>query len=134
MNIRVRQYREPDLEEMIRIWNEVVEDGVAFPQEELLTMESGNAFFAEQKMRTQAKFMDYIFYIQTISVAAGIYAMQVMRSAGMQEDYISGKNLCWTVWNREQDITLKFCSLMRWLRPMSMQDTCMKDWDLSSLG
>ena len=37
MNIRVRQYREPDLKEMIRIWNEVVEDGVAFPQEEFLT-------------------------------------------------------------------------------------------------
>ncbi len=31
MNIRVRQYREQDLKEMIRIWNEVVEDGVAFP-------------------------------------------------------------------------------------------------------
>lgn len=50
------------------------------------------------------------------------------------KEIISGKNLCWTVWNREQDISLKFCSLMRWLRPMSMQDTCMKDWDLSSLG
>lgn len=37
MNIRVRQYREQDLKEMIRIWNEVVEDGVAFPQEEFLT-------------------------------------------------------------------------------------------------
>lgn len=37
MNIQVRAYTEKDLPDMIRIWNEVVEDGVAFPQEEFLT-------------------------------------------------------------------------------------------------
>lgn len=31
MNIIVRQYNEADLSEMIKIWNEVVEDGIAFP-------------------------------------------------------------------------------------------------------
>jgi len=35
--IIVRKYEEKDLPAMIRIWNEVVEDGVAFPQEEFLT-------------------------------------------------------------------------------------------------
>lgn len=48
MIITVRKYGESDLEEMIRIWNEVVEEGVAFPQEELLNPETGRAFFAEQ--------------------------------------------------------------------------------------
>lgn len=48
MKISVRKYEEKDLEEMIRIWNEVVEDGVAFPQEELLNKTTGRAFFAEQ--------------------------------------------------------------------------------------
>lgn len=48
MSILVRAYEEKDLGEMIRIWNEVVEDGVAFPQEELLEQESGRAFFASQ--------------------------------------------------------------------------------------
>lgn len=48
MNIVVRAYTEKDLLEMIKIWNEVVEDGIAFPQEELLTYETGKAFFAEQ--------------------------------------------------------------------------------------
>ena len=48
MNISVREYGEKDLEEMIRIWNEVVEDGVAFPQEELLNEVTGRSFFAEQ--------------------------------------------------------------------------------------
>ena len=33
---------------MIRIWNEVVDEGIAFPQEECLTMETGRAFFASQ--------------------------------------------------------------------------------------
>ena len=33
---------------MITIWNQVVEDGIAFPQEELLTEETGEAFFASQ--------------------------------------------------------------------------------------
>ena len=42
----VRKYEEKDLTAMIQIWNEVVEDGIAFPQEELLTPESGKAFFA----------------------------------------------------------------------------------------
>ncbi len=48
MQITVRKYTEKDLEEMKRIWNEVVEDGVAFPQEELLDQQTGAEFFASQ--------------------------------------------------------------------------------------
>lgn len=48
MDIQVRAYTHADLPALNRIWNEVVEDGVAFPQEELLDAESGAAFFAEQ--------------------------------------------------------------------------------------
>lgn len=33
---------------MIDIWNEVVEEGIAFPQEDLLDEQSGAAFFAAQ--------------------------------------------------------------------------------------
>lgn len=33
---------------MIAIWNEVVEDGIAFPQEELLTEKTGAEFFGLQ--------------------------------------------------------------------------------------
>lgn len=33
---------------MISIWNEIVEDGIAFPQEELLTEKTGSEFFASQ--------------------------------------------------------------------------------------
>ena len=44
----IREYQEPDLQRMIEIWNEVVEEGIAFPQEETLTYESGKTFFASQ--------------------------------------------------------------------------------------
>ncbi|MBQ9878969.1 MAG: GNAT family N-acetyltransferase [Clostridia bacterium] len=44
----VREYVHNDLPDMIRIWNEVVEEGIAFPQEEPLDLESGAAFFASQ--------------------------------------------------------------------------------------
>jgi len=47
-NIIVRKYEENDLEQMINIWNEIVEEGVAFPQEELLDGNTGREFFAEQ--------------------------------------------------------------------------------------
>ena len=44
----VREYCTGDLEQMIAIWNEVVEEGTAFPQEELLDEKSGEQFFASQ--------------------------------------------------------------------------------------
>ena len=46
--MQIRKYQETDLPEMTAIWNEVVEDGIAFPQEECLTEETGKAFFASQ--------------------------------------------------------------------------------------
>ncbi|MCM1536167.1 MAG: GNAT family N-acetyltransferase [Clostridium sp.] len=47
-DIRIRKYEEKDVPAMIAIWNEVVEEGIAFPQEECLTENTGKAFFAEQ--------------------------------------------------------------------------------------
>lgn len=46
--MEIRAYAEKDVPDMVRIWNEVVEEGVAFPQLELLTEETGTAFFAAQ--------------------------------------------------------------------------------------
>ena len=44
----IRAYTQNDLPAMTAIWNQVVEDGIAFPQEELLTEQTGKAFFASQ--------------------------------------------------------------------------------------
>ena len=46
--MEIREYRQDDLAEMVDIWNEVVRDGIAFPQEEELNLMSGGAFFASQ--------------------------------------------------------------------------------------
>ena len=48
MKIVIRAYTEKDLPAMVEIWNQVVEDGVAFPQEDALTLDTGRAFFAAQ--------------------------------------------------------------------------------------
>lgn len=47
-NIIIRKYEEKDISAMISIWNEVVEEGIAFPQEECLDDVSGKAFFEGQ--------------------------------------------------------------------------------------
>ncbi len=43
---------------MIRIWNEVVEEGAAFPQEERLTQETGREFFRRQTYCAVAEDLD----------------------------------------------------------------------------
>lgn len=48
MEIIIRKYEEKDIPGMIRIWNEVVEEGLAFPQTEFLTQKSGTHFFESQ--------------------------------------------------------------------------------------
>jgi L-amino acid N-acyltransferase YncA len=48
MDIEIRAYYKDDNAEAIYIWNEVVQDGVAFPQMDLLTERSGDDFFSQQ--------------------------------------------------------------------------------------
>lgn len=48
MDIKIRQYAEEDVKETIAIWNEVVKEGIAFPQKETLTESTGDLFFKEQ--------------------------------------------------------------------------------------
>ncbi len=46
--MNIRKYEQNDLNEIMKIWNEVVEEGIAFPQEDTLDMESAAEFFASQ--------------------------------------------------------------------------------------
>ena len=62
----VRAYNENDLQDMIRIWNEVVEEGIAFPQEDLLDAESGKEFFESQT---------YCGVAETDGQVAGLYIL-----------------------------------------------------------
>ena len=53
--MKVRKYKPEDIPAMLAIWNEVVEAGDAFPQEELLDEETGAKFFAEQSRTAVAE-------------------------------------------------------------------------------
>ena len=46
--MEIRKFQKSDLPEMVEIWNEVVESGNAFPQEEFLNAETGEKFFSSQ--------------------------------------------------------------------------------------
>ena len=48
MEPTVRPCEKADLPAMISVWNEVVEDGIAFPQEDLLDESTAPAFFESQ--------------------------------------------------------------------------------------
>ena len=48
MVVAIRKYKQDDMKDMVRIWNEIVEEGIAFPQEEILDENSGKTFFDSQ--------------------------------------------------------------------------------------
>lgn len=48
MEITVRKFQSSDIKQMVDIWNEVVDEGVAFPQEEFLDEDTGRSFFYSQ--------------------------------------------------------------------------------------
>ena len=48
MNINIRQYAPSDIEAVANVWNEIVEEGIAFPQDEPLNDITGNEFFQSQ--------------------------------------------------------------------------------------
>lgn len=48
MNIQIKPYTKADAKDAAAIWNEVVEEGAAFPQKEILDEATGNEFFESQ--------------------------------------------------------------------------------------
>lgn len=48
MNIKLRAYQNEDVKNAMDIWNQVVEDGVAFPQDHPLTLVEAQDFFNSQ--------------------------------------------------------------------------------------
>ena len=48
MDIEIKQYTKNNVQPVNEIWNEVVEEGIAFPQTELLDEKTGDEFFQSQ--------------------------------------------------------------------------------------
>ena len=93
----VRKYSLNDIKQMIDIWNEVVEEGIAFPQEDPLSKETGEVFshhkdIAELQLITAVLWSDYIFFTLITSEDAGIYAMPAMRCHPYAGDITSAKS------------------------------------------
>lgn len=58
MSIIIRKYKPSDIPAMVEIWNSIVDDGVAFPQEERLDLSTGADFFAGQTYTAVAEASD----------------------------------------------------------------------------
>lgn len=90
--IEIRKFEPDDTDAAVKIWNEVVDDGVAFPQLDDLDHESGLAFFEEQTYTGIAvdsdtnEIVGLIFYIQIMLEDAAISVMQVMRFLLLTEE------------------------------------------------
>lgn len=48
MTVKIRKITHQDIPGAIKVWNKVVEDGVAFPQTETLNEKTGEEFFSSQ--------------------------------------------------------------------------------------
>ena len=87
--IEIRKFEPDDTDAAVKIWNEVVDDGVAFPQLDDLDHESGLAFFEEQTYTGIAVDSDtneivglYILHPNNV----GRCVMQVMRFLLLTEE------------------------------------------------
>ena len=80
--MQIRNYCETDVPTMVRIWNEVIEEGVAFPQLDFLDEESGKAFLLHKhtvlSRTTTEQSLDFIYFTRTILVVAVTLQMQAM--------------------------------------------------------
>lgn len=66
MNTNIREFKKEDISDMVSIWNSIVQEGCAFPQEELLDTETGFAFFNSQT---------YTAVAETENGIAGLYIL-----------------------------------------------------------
>jgi L-amino acid N-acyltransferase YncA len=55
LSITIREYKENDIISMQHIWNEVVNEGIAFPETNHLTIEESKMFFANQNFAAVAE-------------------------------------------------------------------------------
>lgn len=58
MNIEIIKYDKEHLEGALEVWNEVVREGIAFPQEEELVGQEGHQFFMDQSYTGLARDKD----------------------------------------------------------------------------
>ena len=92
----IREYTQNDISDMIRIWNEVIDEGIAFPQEEPLNMETGISFFESQSYTGVAEedgiiFGLYILHPNNVGRCGHICNASYAVSSGMRGRHVGEK-------------------------------------------
>ena len=113
----IRKYKKDDISQMINLWNEVVEDGIAFPQEDCLDEETGAEFFASQSYCGVAVDDNgevvglYILHPNNVGRCGHIIsATRATLSAQNAEVSISAKSSCLTVSRGQRKSALRSCN------------------------
>ena len=90
MNIQIRAYQSKDAASAAQIWNEVVTDGNAFPQDTEMTanVARNRLIPVLQKMRTLTKFLAFISFILIMLEDVGTSVMPAMLSVKISVDCI----------------------------------------------
>ena len=132
--MEIRAYAEKDVPDMVRIWNEVVEEGVAFPQLELLTEETGTAFFAAQTYCGVAEEDGavvglYILHPNNVGRCGHIANASYAIASACRGRHI-GEKLVTDCLMQAPGSAFGFCSSTRWWRTTSMPGTSMSGWAL----
>lgn len=136
MILEIRAFQPQDVPELVQTWNEIVEEGTAFPQMAPLNIEMGAKFFENNLLlpwhmiQSVEKLLGCIFYIQTMSDAVGISVMPAMRSNLVTEGSISENSLCCTVCRKQENWAFGFYSLMRLYAVTKQHENYMISWAL----
>ena len=114
---------------IIRIWNEVVEEGIAFPQEDCLTMETGRSFFASQSYTGVAEENGtilglYILHPNNVGRCGHICNASYAVSSDIRGKHI-GEKLVLDCLKKGRELAFEcFNSMLSW-KATSMRGTCM---------
>lgn len=117
MNQVIEPYTTADRKEAVAIWNTVVEDGMAFPQEDVLTEETGEAFFQSQSFTGISKDAAtgeivglYILHPNNVGRCGHICNASYAVKKDSKER-ASESSWYATAWRREKNWASAFCNL-----------------------
>jgi len=98
MSIIMRQYEDRYTEGTLRVWNEVIEEGIAFPQEDILDAVTGKEFFEAQTYTglavdgdTDAVLGLYILHPNNVGRCGHIANASFAVCAGLRGEHIGEK-------------------------------------------
>ncbi|MBR0271234.1 MAG: GNAT family N-acetyltransferase [Methanobrevibacter sp.] len=107
----IRKFDKSDLNQMIKIWNDIVSEGNAFPQEDILNLESGFEFFSYQSF-TGVAVIDgqivglYILHPNNVGRCSHIANASYAVDAGVRGKHI-GKSLVLDSIERARELNFK---------------------------